>query len=295
VPSDGIYIFLCNKDSRSEVLSKMLVGTGPDDWKRDFQQMNIGDHVLVFDYTDDANEFIGPFRVVKHSGGKPIDICAWGGKFRAQARIESAGVTKVIELQKVTDKVGSTNILRQSSMPLAWVCGDTAALLREMFGFPATPTPSPPSDTSQPHGPTPKCAAQLYKTVQGFSVRSKAERDIANLLDRLGILCHYERPIPGGGGYLCDFFLPQHDVYIEYWGLQGDAGYDNTRKVKTRVYNKNGLRLLELEPADEGHLETRLKQELRRFGIDADAQEPRGSTGGWLARLLRRIRRWLNR
>ncbi len=316
--TDRVFIFLCNKHTRQEVLRRMLVGTTAKDWHQYFKELSVGACVLVYDF--DAFEFVGPFRAAEHKGGKSIDASAWGGKFPAQARIECAGITKCVALQEVANRVGNTIILRPGSdKPHASVGGDTATKLLEMFGFvslntspailsaaakkPSTPSSPLPSMATasasaaptHPHTSAPLTEAELrYKTVQGFLVRSKAEREIANLLDRFGVECHYERPIPHGRGFLCDFFLPQHDVYIEYWGLQGQAAYDTTRKAKTRVYSENGLRLLELEPADERDLESRLTQELRQFGIDIDTQEPSLRTGGWLAQLLRRIKQWLS-
>jgi len=296
----------------------LLVGTKPNEWQKYFKDLDFGAHVLIYDY--DAFEFIGPFRAVEHKNGKPIDIDAWGKKFPAQARIERAGITKQLALQTVIDLVGKANIWGHGGdKPRASVSGDTAKRLLEVFGLawsnpsPTKPaavtkkppgplqtqqsatTPMVPQATSLSHKPIANSAAEpVYKTVQGFLVRSKAEREIANLLDRFGVECHYERPIPHGGGFLCDFFLPKHAIYIEYWGLQGQAAYDTTRKAKTRVYSENGLRLLELEPADERDLESRLTQELRRFGIDIDTQEPSVRTRGWLAQLLRRIKQWLS-
>lgn len=247
--------------------------------------------MVIYDY--EAYKYIGPFRVVEHNRGKAIDKSAWSGKFPAQAKLEYAGERVIKSVQEVHMTLGNDKIQRrESNTPRPYVDGKTAERLRVMFGFPtpsAAPAPRVGDSTPEP------VDERRYKTVQGFLVRSKAERDIANLLDRLKIQCHYERWIPNGGGYLCDFYLPQHDIYIEYWGLPGDARYEHSRKVKTRIYNNNGLRLLELEPADEKHLEERLRQELRRFGINADGPRSRRSTGSWLARLIRMIQRWLSK
>ncbi len=132
----------------------MLVGTRPEDWRRDFSSINENDRVLVYDF--DQYEFFGPFRITKHKHGRPFEQDAWSGKFPSQARIESVGTTKSIGLQQISDEIGHSRVMRPgSSMPHAFVDGDSAANLSDLFGFPATTKPSTRPATSEPT-PEPK-------------------------------------------------------------------------------------------------------------------------------------------
>ena len=61
-----------------------------------------------------------------------------------------------------------------------------------------------------------------YITLDGISVRSKSERDIANFLVQQNIRYEYEKPAEWadtdeGKPYRPDFYLPDFDCYIEHW------------------------------------------------------------------------------
>ena len=49
----------------------------------------------------------------------------------------------------------------------------------------------------------------------------------------------------------CDFFLPAYGAYIEYWGKEGDVAYDRRKQAKIDLYDKNGLKRIDL---DDGHI-----------------------------------------
>lgn len=270
----------------------MLVGTRPDDWRRDFAKIVVGDRILVYDF--DKYEFFGPYQVTEHRGGKPIEPAAWNRKFPSQARIENLNKTKTIGLQAINDAVGVKRVMRRDgTMPSAYVKGDTANKLAELFEFPPrTASPSPPS---KPHPVAPRPLPNdtpRYRTVQGIEVRSKAEREIANQFARWGIECHYEKEIPCR--YYCDFYLPKYDVYIEYWGIENNPEYSAKRDIKTRVYTDHKLRLLELVPADEADLESTLRQKLLHFGISPDPTSA-SIERNWFIRLLRWFGLWSNK
>jgi len=76
--------------------------------------------------------------------------------------------------------------------------------------------------------------------------RSKAEVQIARLLDRHGIAYRYEHPLAvldRGKVRLWypDFYLPEYGVIIEYFGLHGNAGYEEQTKRKIEVYENTGM------------------------------------------------------
>jgi hypothetical protein len=296
--SDPIYIFLCSRSTREEVLEKSLVGTTAKDWNRDMRQVRRGSRVLVYDY--DKLEFLGPFAVSEVRGGRSLDPSAWGGRFPFQARIRSVGNLRAMPIADVLAQVDSGDLMRPSgTKPKSVGRNQAGSDLAELFDFSELPDDEN-EDASLGaaavvvRGPSTEApVVRTFRTRQGFDVASKAELTIANLLAEWSIECYYDRPIPRNSGYRYDFCLPRHDVYIEYWGLIGDAAYDHKRQVKTSDYNRLGYRLIELEPADERDLEGRLQQQLARFGIDPFAGEARHSS--WLRRFLEWLRLLIRR
>jgi len=52
-----------------------------------------------------------------------------------------------------------------------------------------------------------------------------------------------------------DFYLPDFDIYVEYWGL-AHAGRDYVQRMRRRMnaYNRHGIRFISLFPEDLGKL-----------------------------------------
>jgi hypothetical protein len=76
--------------------------------------------------------------------------------------------------------------------------------------------------------------------------RSKAEAQIARLLDREGIAPRYEHPLAVVDRektriWYPDFYLPEYGMIVEYFGMNGDPGYSKRAKHKTEVYRKTGI------------------------------------------------------
>lgn len=87
-------------------------------------------------------------------------------------------------------------------------------------------------------------------TVKGETVKSYGEMEIANFLAQFGIEYQYEAPYKVDtrteefGQYYPDFYLPQYDIYIEYYGVnkQGEVpAYFSGRdgKTATEVYRES--------------------------------------------------------
>ena len=71
-----------------------------------------------------------------------------------------------------------------------------------------------------------KSEAQLkatsFKCLDGHVVRSKGELIIDNYLHKLGLAHKYENTIKINGEKVkYDWYLMDHDIYIEYWGFFG--------------------------------------------------------------------------
>ena len=88
-------------------------------------------------------------------------------------------------------------------------------------------------------------ADQDLRTLQGESVESYEELKIANWLYQNSIEYEYEKPyehkVSAGGkrDYQPDFFLPEHGIYIEHFGVRREKGAeDNIKKWRTAPYVK---------------------------------------------------------
>ena len=107
-----------------------------------------------------------------------------------------------------------------------------------------------------------------HRTLDGHYVRSRAEVIIDNLLYQYGLVHAYERKIIiGDEEVLSDFYLPAGKVYIEFWGMEGDAKYSERKKKKIEFYKKNDIPLIELNDNDILSLDDHLPRKLKDYGI----------------------------
>ncbi len=65
----------------------------------------------------------------------------------------------------------------------------------------------------------------------------------------------------------CDWYLPDQDIYVEYWGMMDDAGYQRTRTRKIEEYNRLQLKLLSIESDNLDNLDETLREKFREFGV----------------------------
>jgi hypothetical protein len=97
-------------------------------------------------------------------------------------------------------------------------------------------------------------------TKLGVTVRSRAEQSIADYFDSIGLRYKYERELESGLWIFTqkvsspDFYLPDFDVYVEYWGmLSVENNYDRekyTREMKYKMarYHDLGVKFISLYP-----------------------------------------------
>jgi hypothetical protein len=80
--------------------------------------------------------------------------------------------------------------------------------------------------------------------------RSKDEEFIADYFDRKNIKCIYEKEIKLGKRKIKpDFYLPEFDVYVEYWGMWNSSrAYNEECEDKRNNFKKEDLKLVELYP-----------------------------------------------
>ncbi len=111
---------------------------------------------------------------------------------------------------------------------------------------------------------------ELHKTIvaqAGTLVQSDGERLIADWLAAHNLAYRYDERyrILSGHAIRPDFYLPELDLYVEYWGLD-TADYKIGMLKKQQLYQQEGKRLISLHPADKPRLDRVLRAKLALFG-----------------------------
>jgi HEAT-like repeat len=110
---------------------------------------------------------------------------------------------------------------------------------------------------------------ELQKNIRakdGTWVQSDGERLICEALDAERIGYRYDERFRILDGYAIrpDFYLPEFDVYIEYWGME-TADYKIGMFKKQQLYQQQGKRLISFYPADKPRLCATLLEKLRKY------------------------------
>ncbi len=109
----------------------------------------------------------------------------------------------------------------------------------------------------------------LKKTIQagdGTWVQSEGERLICEALAADGIAYRHDERFRILDGYAIrpDFYLPELDVYIEYWGMD-TAEYKIGMLKKQQLYQQQGKKLVSLFPADKHRMRHALAEKIARL------------------------------
>ena len=103
----------------------------------------------------------------------------------------------------------------------------------------------------------------------GHYVRSYSEMLIDNWLYHNGYRHAYEKSVfmasDPDAVVLSDFYLPDGNVYIEFWGLNDDQHYLERKKKKQAMYAENHLNLIDLEEADVKRLNDIMPKKLFQY------------------------------
>lgn len=118
---------------------------------------------------------------------------------------------------------------------------------------------------------------ELNKTIaarDGTVVQSDGERRIAEWLTAHGLAYRYDAKFRIIGEFQIrpDFYLPELDVYIEYWGLDTPQ-YKMSMFKKQMLYQQEGKRLISIHPVDLPRLGALLAAKLKLFGFAAGFDE----------------------
>lgn len=112
-------------------------------------------------------------------------------------------------------------------------------------------------------------------TARGEKVKSWAEKIIADYFTSCKIKYVYEQPAQKHlwilETELCrpDFFLPDYNVYVEYWGLVDvndpdlNSKYERNMRWKMAQYYKNKIKFVSLYPSNLDNLDRIFKNKLR--------------------------------
>lgn len=111
---------------------------------------------------------------------------------------------------------------------------------------------------------TPK-RAKKFKCLDGHITRSKGELIIDNHLTRLNIEHEFENTIRVRGRPIkYDWYLPEFEIYIEYWGYFG-KDYMDRKEEKIDLYEKGNLNLVSIEDIMLEDIYEHLEEKLKEF------------------------------
>jgi hypothetical protein len=110
---------------------------------------------------------------------------------------------------------------------------------------------------------------ELNKNIEakdGCLVQSKGEQDIAGWLAKNNIRYKYDERFRILDGYAIrpDFYLPEFDIYIEYWGMDTND-YKIGMLKKQNIYQQQGKKLVSLYPPDRKNLDCVIREKLGRY------------------------------
>jgi hypothetical protein len=104
------------------------------------------------------------------------------------------------------------------------------------------------------------------RTKDGTFVQSDGERKISEWLYSHGIKYRYDQRYRIIENYSVrpDFYLPEFDVYVEYWGMD-TIDYKIGMLKKLKLYQQQGKKLISLYPEDKNNLDIVLKRKLEKY------------------------------
>lgn len=108
--------------------------------------------------------------------------------------------------------------------------------------------------------------AKKLRTTNDVAVQSRGEKRIGDYLAEKGIRFIYDERyrIAADAVLRPDFYLPEFDLYIEYWGMDTED-YLERRREKQFLYRRAGKKLISLSPDDLPRLEEVLREKLERY------------------------------
>jgi len=115
---------------------------------------------------------------------------------------------------------------------------------------------------------------QRLLTDRGEVVKSWGEKMIADYFHAHNIKYQYEKPASDSSNRRVisrpDFYLPEYDIYVEYWGMVNTEEPGKRREYvkgmewKMARYRESGLKVISVYPKDLGHLDSIFRAKLKK-------------------------------
>lgn len=104
-------------------------------------------------------------------------------------------------------------------------------------------------------------------------MQSDGERRIAEWLTAHSLTYRYDAKFRIIGEFQIrpDFYLPELDVYVEYWGMDTPQ-YKMSMYKKQMLYQQEGKRLISVYPQDLPRLNAVLSEKFRLFGYSINGE-----------------------
>lgn len=111
----------------------------------------------------------------------------------------------------------------------------------------------------------------------GVEVRSRAEQRIADYFDSIGLRYEYEKELEAGIWVFTekvsapDFYLPDYDVFVEYWGMlnvENDYDrrkYERAMKYKMARYHQLGVKFISIYPDNLKNLDWIFRKKFKKL------------------------------
>lgn len=104
---------------------------------------------------------------------------------------------------------------------------------------------------------------RVVTTLSGLNVRTRSEKRIADFLYKKGIVFEYEKELMlNGRKYIPDFYLPELNLYVEFFGWSHIPDYQNKVEEKMSAYKENSIDCIYLFHKGSKNLEEILGKEL---------------------------------
>jgi hypothetical protein len=117
-----------------------------------------------------------------------------------------------------------------------------------------------------------KLHGSLHQTRKGETVKSGGERILADYFYYNKIRYEYEKAAIGDSGRMIsrpDFYLPDYDVYVEYWGMADTEDskerkeYARSMEWKMARYRENGIRFISIYPREIDSIDSVFQKKLK--------------------------------
>ncbi len=106
-----------------------------------------------------------------------------------------------------------------------------------------------------------------FHSLDGHNHTDRALHKICHWLYMAGIAHACQRNLPVDEEISADFYLPAHQLYIEYWGDDGSRGKLAQRMKRKELYQSLQLAVIDLDREDLLQLDEVLTRQLRKRGI----------------------------